>query len=494
MRRLLPLLLLLTLLAAQPAHADSNLFAWTLRLENTGSAKPMDMALADAGGVFVVGYTDDAAGYFGKAYGGNDGFILRVDASGDVLWKKRFGGSGDEVFSRVIQTADGGCLAMGTTTSQDGDARAGRGGLDAFLVRLTATGETVWIKCLGGTLDDELLDVLEAENGDLIACGRTKSRNEDLRSNYGGWDAWITRLSSVDGKPLWLDRYGDGGDDSFSKLAAFGDGWLVLGEYSEELAAGDNGDPVFQQRPLAMLYDGDGTRIWQSPVVLGGTDQNRLITIHDTDTGWLLLGETNSRSAIMPTRGGLDIWMLHLRQGGTVQWQRTYGGSQDDKPYLVRNVPSGGFVILGTTSSGDGQVTGLHGEDDLWVLRVSATGVLEWQQTLGGSNRSFPAGLLVTSDGRFLVAGSSLSQDGDIGQHVSVRTGFLAALQSNGNLLWTALVGGDEECTLLDLKAKDGAAYLLGNIRTITSNGLCENTLLYRLSPDIYPDGETKVE
>lgn len=480
MRRLLWLLLaLLFLPQAIAAGEENDLFQWTLTLEGDGAILPGAIAPA-ADGAWIVGKTLDAGKAFGQAYGGMDAFVLRVDGQGNILWKHRYGGGGDDLFTHVVPTADGGCVAMGTTTSTDMDARASRGETDAFLVRLSAEGETLWTKCLGGTSQDELLDIVLTEDGRYFVCGRTQSRNGDLGSNQGGWDAWAALLSDDSGKPLWVMRYGQGGDDQFIRAMPSADGWMLLGELSESQGAA-NGETLYQSRPIAMLLSSEQEELWQ--VTLGGTGINQLRAAISTEAGWLFAGETNSSSVLMPTgRGGLDVWVLGLRQTGAMAWQRTYGGSADERVSLIRAVPAGGYALLGSTHSSDGQVQGAHGGDDLWFLRLGATGQLEWQQALGGSQYSAPAGFLLKADGGFLVAGTTVSQDGDIGPHPTQRAGFLAHLAVNGNLERLSVVGGEAECALLTLCAKDGVGYLLGS--QLRKGGGAESLFLARLAEE----------
>lgn len=461
MRRLLLCLFVLLLLPQSFAAGEADgLFQWTLSLEGNGAILPGAFApLAD--GALVVGKTLETGAVFGQAYGGMDAFVLRVDGQGNILWKHRYGGSGEDLFTHVAPTPDGGCIAMGTTTSTDMDARASRGATDAFLVRIDAQGETLWTKCLGGTSDDELLDIVLTEAGQFFVCGRTQSRNGDLGSNQGGWDAWAALLSDDNGKPVWVMRYGQGGDDQFTKALPAAEGWMLLGELSETQET-MNSEMTYQSRPIALLLSSKQEELWQ--VTLGGTGINQLRTAISTDNGWIFAGETSSSSVLMPmVRGGLDLWVLNLRQTGTMVWQRTYGGNADERTSMIQAVPAGGYALLGSTHSSEGQVQGAHGGDDVWLLRLSGTGQLEWQQTIGGSQFSSPAGFLLTEDGGFLVAGTSASQDGDIGIHSSQRTGFLAHLAENGNLEWLRQVGGDAECALQSLHAKDGIGYLLGS-------------------------------
>lgn len=463
MRRSLSILLLAMLLFAC-AYAEDSVFEWTLRLGTDGATAAAAMAAAGDGGFFIAGSTDSQDTEAGNPFGGLDALLMYVSDAGEVIWQKRFGGGKDDQFTHVVALADGGVLAMGTTYSTDGDARNSRGAMDVFLVYLTHEGETVWVKCLGGTDDDEMLSVVETDAGQFFVCGRTKSRNGDLPSNKGGWDAWATFLSRENGRPEQRILDGKGGDDQFTLIHKTPTGWLLLGDIAEEAKGEQAGEMLFESRPFALLLDQEGKEMWK--VTLGGTGVNQFKAVADTDAGsWMLLGETNSSSIWMPTPlGGLDIWMLSLRAGGAMGWQRTYGGSKDDTVTAILPDVSSGYFLLGSTKSNDGHVSGSHGGTDVWIASVTNSGGLEWQQSLGGSGVSVPVGLLQTEDGGLLLAATTESQDGDIGRHVSMQAGFLAKLSVNGNLEWTKLIMRDENMYLVDMQNVAGAGYLLGNV------------------------------
>lgn len=491
MRRMMAMLLCALLLGAPSLSiaAEANAqetFAWTLRLGASGMTSPSALIPASGGGAFIVGATDSEDDLLGTPLGGWDGFAVRVDEGGEVLWSRRLGGSADDRFTTAVEMPDGGLIVMGTTLSSDGQARAARGGVDAFLVYLDAQGELIWNKCLGGSGDDELTVLRRTEDGMLFACGRTQSRNGDLNSNYGGWDAWATLLSPDDGKPAWTYRYGYGGDDMFFQAHPAADGWLLLGEVGEETAVGDDGQPVYTGRPIAHMLSSGGEPLWETPRTLGDTGENLLFDINETATGWLLAGETNSRSALMPPlNGGKDIWVLHMRQQGTVAWQRAYGGSRDEHLRGIYALPSGGYLMLAETESSDMQVAiGAHGGRDVWLVNLLPSGLIQWQQPIGGGGDSYAVGLLLRADGGFIVAGTTNSQDGDIGRHNSVRTGFLAWLSSNGNLLGTMPVPGDQECALIQIAVEEGVGYLLGSIRDVSADGHTEDIWLARFAEE----------
>jgi len=68
-----------------------------------------------------------------------------------------------------------------------------------------------------------------------------------------------------------------------------------------------------------------------------------------------------------------------------IQWQRTYGGTSSDEASVVRATSDGGYIVTGLSSSTDGDVLGNHGSDDHWVVKLDASGNVEWNNSFGGS-------------------------------------------------------------------------------------------------------------
>lgn len=268
-------------------------------------------------------------------------------------------------------------------------------------MRLNAQGETVWTKCLGGTLDDELLSLQAAGEDGYIVCGQTASRNGDLGANFGGYDAWAAYLSGEDGKPLWVIRHGLGGDDRFTHAVASEDGCLLLGEIAEETSAATaESEAVWTARPVAMFVSLEaGEALWQ--VSLGGAGNNCVEAVLPLESGWLLAGDTNAQSMMMPTGyGGQDAWVLQLRSSGAVAWQRVYGGSSDERSHALLAVPSSGYVLLAQTASSNGWTQGTHGGEDLWVVKMSGQRNAGMAAGAGRQRRFRPGGHRAQCAGR----------------------------------------------------------------------------------------------
>ena len=446
--------------SAEPPKPPEPLFEWELTIGADGETAANVMTVSQNGGVLIAGQTNSETLDADKPYGGYDAYVAYVSDNGQLVWQRRFGGTKDDRFTHVIELADGGVVAMGTTLSTDEDAKNARGGLDVFIAYLTREGETVWIKCLGGTGDDEMLAIEEADDGSIFVCGNSGSRNGDLPSNKGGKDAWATFLSRENGRPLQRILDGTPADEQFTQIHKTSSGWLLLGDSAER---GWPDDQEAQVAPFALMLSDEGGEVWK--VELGGQGVNRLEGVLATDTGYALFGDTNSTSIWMPSaKGGHDLWALSLRINGAVSWQWTYGGTRDERFHSAIQNENGGYFILGTTASDDGHVWGAHGAVDVWVVSISKGGTFGWQQTVGGSEASSPAGILQTADGGVLVAGTTFAQDGDIGRHAARQTGFFARLSVNGNLEWTRLIAPDKNMRLISLSQSGANAYLLGSV------------------------------
>lgn len=443
------------------ASATESLFEWELSIGADGETTAAAMAVSQYGGVLIAGETNSEALDAGQPYGGYDAYVAYVSEHGEVVWQKRFGGSEDDRFTHIIELSDGGVLAMGSTLSTDEDARNARGGLDVFIAYLTHEGETIWIKCLGGTGDDQMFSIAEADDGSFFVCGRSGSRNGDLPSNKGGWDAWATFLSRENGRPTQRILDGSPADEQFTKITKTSSGWLLLGDVTEYVQSEEANTQV---SPFALMLSAEGGEVWE--VSLGGQGDNRFNGALATDAGgFVLFGETNSTSVWMPfPKGELDLWVLSLRANGVIAWQWTYGGARDERFHSVIADAFGGYLVLGATRSNDGHVAGAHGSEDLWVISISKGGMFGWQQTLGGSLKSIPAGMLQTVDGGILVAGTTYAQDGDFTPHQSTQTAFLSKLSINGNLEWAELIAPEHEMRLHQIAQSDEMAYLLSTV------------------------------
>jgi hypothetical protein len=122
---------------------------------------------------------------------------------------------------------------------------------------------------------------------------------------------------------------------------------------------------------------------WQKS--LGGTGTDEARSVYQTsDGGSIILGNSNSINGdVVGNHGSYDYWLVKIDASGNVQWKKTYGGTASDKGYAVIELSYGGYLLVGNASSTDGDVTGNHGASDYWVVRISSSGTIIWQKSFG---------------------------------------------------------------------------------------------------------------
>ncbi len=119
-----------------------------------------------------------------------------------------------------------------------------------------------------------------------------------------------------------------------------------------------------------------------------------------------------------------------------IEWQKTYGGSETEWLYCVKQTRDGGYIVVGRSNSNDGDVTKNHGVIDIWVVKLNNEGIIEWEKTYGGSLCEWPTYIQQTIDGGFIVSGITDSKDGDVSDNKYWGVSWIFKLDAIGNLEW----------------------------------------------------------
>lgn len=207
----------------------------------------------------------------------------------------------------------------------------------------------------------------------------------------------------------------------------------------------------------------------------GGSNVDVPFTIKFTsDGGTIVAGYTTSKDGDVspqPNRDYWDLWILKLDRCGTIQWEKTFGGTGYESARDIAQTSDGGYIVLGETNSTDGGVVaGYGGTKDIWLLKITATGALQWQKRYGGSGLDVGNHIEITSDGGYLIAASTSSNDGDIhGNHGTggYTDGVLMKLTSAGAVQWSKCFGGSKNEELFDFQIINGITYLAGFTNSI---------------------------
>ena len=175
-----------------------------------------------------------------------------------------------------------------------------------------------------------------------------------------------------------------------------------------------------------ILFNGVNNKsLAQAPTIewqkcLGGTNDDRAYSIQQTsDGGFIVASITGSNDGdVSGNHGYDDAWVVKLNSSGNIEWQKCLGGTSYDVANSIQQTSDGGFIVSGYTGSNDGDVSGNHGVYDYWVVKLNSSGDIEWQKCLGGTDYDYAYSIHQTSDGGFIVAGNTASNDGDVsGNH-----------------------------------------------------------------------------
>ena len=155
---------------------------------------------------------------------------------------------------------------------------------------------------------------------------------------------------------------------------------------------------------------------WQNTI--GGTFSDILNSIQPTyDGGYILGGRSDSGISGDKTdngNGGMDFWVVKLDSLGNIQWQNTIGGNDADYLYSIEQTIDSGYILGGVSNSGiSGDKSesniGFPGSTDFWVVKISSAGIIEWENTIGGSAEDKLTFIHQTSENGFIVGGYSNS-------------------------------------------------------------------------------------
>ncbi|MEP7170801.1 MAG: hypothetical protein ABI855_15640, partial [Bacteroidota bacterium] len=305
------------------------------------------------GGYIVVSYTNSNDGNVSGNHGGADVWIVKLDGAGSIQWQKCFGGTQDDDAFSIQQTADGGYVFAGRTSSNDGDVTGNHGGnYDCWVVKLDGTGTIQWQKCLGGTGEDEATAIQQTADGGFVFAGWTTSDDGDVTGYIGSLDYWVVKLDTA-GIIQWQKCLGGTDNDYGYALCLAADGGCVVAGGSDSNDSMVSGNHGYRDYWVAKL-DTVGSLQWQ--ICLGSSwDDEPSSVLQTFDGGYLVGGGVFSSTSgnVSGGHGNYDYWIAKLNPAGVFQWQKCLGGSEDDYSSSVQQTADGGYVMTGMSLSND---------------------------------------------------------------------------------------------------------------------------------------------
>lgn len=261
--------------------------------------------------IFVTGVASTDGDISGNN-GATDIWLVRIDSTGNILWQKCYGGSSYEDAHALLQLNDGGYIFTGHTLSNDGDVSGlhSTGLEDGWVVRTDSSGNILWQRCLGGTNIDFIKGLCPGDNGSFILTGHTNSNDGDISGNHGDYDCWIIKLDSS-GNTLWSKVYGGTTGDYPTYVTPDTAGGYVVGAYSNSVngdVTGNHGDFDY----WIFKIDTAGNLIWQKSYGGSGGDREEAVML-TPDNAILVTGFSNSSNGDVGGNYGLyDCWTMKL--------------------------------------------------------------------------------------------------------------------------------------------------------------------------------------
>jgi hypothetical protein len=370
------------------------------------------------GGFIVTGRSFSNDGDVSGNHGEADLWVVKLNNTGTIDWQKSLGGTDREIAYSIQQTMDGGYIVAGFSRSNDGDVSGNHGNADFWVVKLSSVGTIEWQKSLGGSLDDYAYSILQTNDGGYIVAGFSNSNDGDVSGNHGGNDFWVVKLNNT-GTIEWQKSLGGSTEDIGAFIQQTSDGGYILSGTSLSNDGDVSGNHNAQDCWVVKLTS-LGTIEWQKS--LGGSLADSGGPIQQTnDGGYILSGFSSSNDGdVSGNHGDIDYWIVKLTNMGTIEWQKSLGGAGYDHLISMQQTIGGGYILAGYSNSNDGDVSGNHGLTDYWLVKLNNIGTIEWQKTLGGTAVEIAYSIYQTNDGGYIVAGSSNSNDGDVsGNHGS---------------------------------------------------------------------------
>ena len=335
--------------------------------------------LTSDGSLLVSGF----ARSFGA--GGDDGWLVKLDQTGQILWQKTYGGSDEDDFNAPIETSDGNFIVIGKTSSFNANNNH-----DGWILKLNQNGTIIWQKTFGSPGRDAFSSIIEVNGSGYILSGSTDPDND------GNRNAWIVRLDAA-GNLLWEKAFGSPNSDySLGKIKSTSDGGFIIpGRFN-----GIGGDAWI------IKLNSNGTIDWENKY----SSFSALSNIHELSNGNFIAGGT-----ITSDPRSYDLYMLKIDSNGQVIWQKSYGTDLFEVGASIQVINDNAYMVAGTNYNGD-----------FWLLKLDGSGNIVWQKEYGDDDKFDVAGSLqrATNGDLYIVGYSNYSQLGKT---------FIVKVDSNGD-------------------------------------------------------------
>ncbi len=314
------------------------------------------------GGYIITGFTN-SFGAFGV-------WLIKTDSNGDEEWNKTFGGLFLWGYS-VQQTIDGGYIITGYTEY-----------LYVWLIKTDSNGDEEWNKTFGGDLPNAFSVQQTTDEGYIITgC---KGQDDDF-------DVWLIKTDS-NGDEEWNKTFGGPyWDNGYSVQQTTDEGYIITGYTNYVFMHSERTDVWL------IKTDSNGDEEWNKTFDNTCLDYGMSVQ-QTTDEGYIITGTT-----CLCENGCREVWLIKTDSNGDEEWNKTFGGTDDDYGRSVQQTTDGGYIITGDTESYGA------GDNDVWLIKTDTNGNELWNKTIGGTNIDYGMSVQQTTDGGYIITGFTYS-------------------------------------------------------------------------------------
>jgi hypothetical protein len=311
-----------------------------------------------------------------------DAYIIKTDGNGKPVWTKIYGGNYSDGASDILPLTDGSFLMVGHSDSY------GTGTNDIFVMKLSSTGDSLWLKSFTTTYDESASRIIKANDTGYIIVGSTKNTSDNSTN------ALVMKIDD-NGNSIWKKDFdNNGGGEGAADIVSTTDGGYVF--------AGSSSNPTDGKSDVYLVkIDGSGNLSWQK--TLGGSETDVGTSLDKTgDGGYIISGYTASYG-----NGGRDAYLVKTDGSGNEQWHKTFGTIHSDEFSNVITTTDG-YLCVGFINSYFSQQFIYN---DLLIIKTDLQGNQTWQRTFGGSLEDNASYVISNSSGGFVILGRTSSYD-----------------------------------------------------------------------------------
>lgn len=321
-------------------YGQSGELLWAQALGTPESDGAADVSSDAQGNVFVAG--DTSGDLDGPARGFGDAFVAMLSPAGELSWVRQLGTSEPDAAAGVSADARGNVFVAGYTRGPlEGGSRASSDA-DVWVAKYrAATGDLLWARQLGSLpgYDERATGVSADGAGNVLVAGH--SFGALAGENAGSADAFVAKLSA-DGELLWVQQHGGSEHDAAEAVATDGAGnVLVAGQLGGSLVGGPG--LVLPGNPFVAKYSPDGELLWEQELTEGAHGSGTSVT-SDTAGNVVLAGFTAAALA-GPNRGLYDTFVAQLSPEGELLWTLSLGQKQLDRATGL-SLDAGGALLV----------------------------------------------------------------------------------------------------------------------------------------------------